>query len=130
MARTNLTLRQLRGKPREVITKLTEHDAALDAVLINQTAGQSSRVGAGAIPLTHRTCLLETDSADALTIAAGALGQRLTITMTVDAGDGTLTGTFEPALTSIVFSAIRQSVDLEMGSTGWIVVGNNGTAIT
>jgi len=129
MARTSLTRAQTHD-PRQLVTKTTEHDARLDSLMINESTGFATRTGAGAVPITHRNCKIVTTGAEALTIAAGALDQEIILTMVTDGGDGTLTGTFNPALTSIVFNDIRDWVYLKMDATGWVVVANGGCTIT
>lgn len=92
--------------------------------------GQSTRSGAGAVPITAPTCLLTTTGANALTLANGTVGQRLRIIMVVDGGDGTLTPTTKTGYSTITFNDASDSVDLEYCATvGWIIVGSRGVTI-
>lgn len=96
-----------------------------------ELATQSALSGAGAVPITARTCLLTTTGANALTLANGFAGQRLTIIMVVDGGDGTLTPTTKTGFTTIVFDAVADAVTLEYVTTlGWMVVENRNSTIS
>lgn len=86
--------------------------------------------GAGAVNVTTLTTALTTTGANALTLANGTAGQLKIITHVSDGGDGTLTPTTATGYTTIVFSAVGQSVTLQYHTTlGWMVVSNYGTAI-
>lgn len=90
------------------------------------TSSTSSRSGAGAVPLTASICELTTTGADALTLADGIEGQRLTIVMIVDGGDGTLTPANAGGYTTITFADAGDSVDLLFTNGNWYVTGKGG----
>lgn len=86
--------------------------------------GQSTITGPGAIPLTDRTCLITTTGADALTLADGVVGQRLTVIMVVDGGAGTLTPATVTGFATLTFDDVGDSAELEFVDTlGWMLVG-------
>lgn len=86
--------------------------------------------GAGAVNLTTGVTVLTTTGANALTLADGTNGQRKTIVMAVDGGDGTLTPTTKTGFSTIVFNDIGDGVILQFFTTiGWIVIGQFGVTI-
>jgi hypothetical protein len=92
---------------------------------VNTVAG-----GTLAIPVTKRVVAKTTGGVEALTLADGVPGQRLTIYLAADGGDGTLTPTTKTGFTSIVFADVKDSAELEFvdATTGWVIIGLNGTA--
>lgn len=80
--------------------------------------------GAGAVDITHRTTkLTSTGAAQAITLADGALvGQRKTIIHAVDGGSMVLTPTHLAIGTTITFTAVRDSAELEWNGTAWDIV--------
>lgn len=85
--------------------------------------------GAGAVGVTTFATQLTTTGANALTLANGTNGQLKAIVHVVDGGDGTLTPTTKTGFTTIVFSAVGQSVLLQYYTTlGWMIISNNGAA--
>jgi hypothetical protein len=97
------------------------------------TEGVSQRGGAGAIPLTHPVCkLISTDSAQAITLADGANGQRLTIYHGVDSGSMVLTATTKTGwTTSITFTDLGDNVVLQYFDTvGWLVLSSRGATVS
>lgn len=84
--------------------------------------------GAGAISTTVQTTLLTSTGVQANTLANGEMGQEKTIIMVADGGDATLTAA-TAAFTSIVFSAIGQSVTL-IWNGKWYVKSFYGVTIT
>lgn len=83
-----------------------------------------------AIPVTHRVVLKTTGAdAEALTLADGVAGQKLTITLAVDGGGtGTLTPATATGFVSIAFADAGDTVTLEYvdDTVGWIIVGALG----
>lgn len=83
-----------------------------------------------AIPVTHRYVAKTTGAdAEALTLADGTAGQRLTIELATDGGgDGTLTPTTKTGFAAIVFADAGDVVTLEYvdDTVGWIIVGAAG----
>lgn len=85
--------------------------------------------GAGAIGVTTFATKVTSTGANALTLANGTDGQLKAIVMVVDGGDATLTPTTKTGYTTIVFSAVGQSVLLQYYTTlGWMIISNNGAA--
>lgn len=85
-----------------------------------------------AIPITHRI-VRKTTGADgeALTLADGAPGQMLTITLVTDGGgDGTLSPTTCTGFVSIVFADAGDTATLQFvdDTVGWVIAGTAGVA--
>jgi hypothetical protein len=84
------------------------------------------------IPVTKRIVLKETGGdAEALSLANGVQGQKLTIVLAIDGGgDGTLTPTTCTGFATIVFADAGDTVDLEYvdDTVGWILTGSAGVA--
>jgi hypothetical protein len=85
-----------------------------------------------AIPVTHRYVAKTTgDDAEALTLANGVKGQKLTISLVTDGGGtGTLTPTTKSGFVSIAFADAGDTVTLEYvdDTVGWIIVGALGAS--
>lgn len=85
-----------------------------------------------AIPVTARLALKTTGAdAEALTLADGVPGQRLSIILDTDGGgDGTLTPTTATGFATIVFADAGDRADLEFvdDTLGWIIVGLSGVS--
>lgn len=83
-----------------------------------------------AIPVTKRRVSKTTGGAEALTLANGLPGQRLSIELAVDGGDGTLTPATKSGFTAIVFADALDTAELEYvdDTVGWIIVGLSGAA--
>jgi len=94
--------------------------------------GTTSAAAALAIPVTHRYVAKTTGAgAEALTLANGVPGQRLTIALVTDGGgDGTLTPTTKSGFTTIVFADKGDVASLEYidDTTGWVILGTAGVA--
>lgn len=84
------------------------------------------------VPITHRYVAKTTDSdAEALTLANGVPGQRITISLVTDGGgDGTLTPATCTGFATIVFADAKDTATLEYidDTIGWVLVGYYGTA--
>lgn len=98
-----------------------------NATFSNSVITSSSTLsGAGAIPIT--TSLVKftsTGAAQALTLANGVDGQRLTIVHDVDGGSGVLTPTTKTGFSTVTFTNAGDTVDLVYVTTrGWMVVGS------
>ena len=86
---------------------------------------QETRTGAGAIsPLIHTTWIVSTGT-DALTLADGVEGATKTIVMKTDGGDATITPTNAGNFTSLIFSDVGDTVELEFTNGKWYIVGGN-----
>ena len=84
--------------------------------------------GAGALPVTTDCIFLTTGGAEALTLADGVIGQKLTIIMVSDGGDGTVTPNAFGNGTTITFDN-NDSVVLRFDGTSWWVVGTTTAAV-
>jgi len=80
--------------------------------------------GAGAIDVTSGLTLLQTDSADAFTLADGTVvGQMKHVIMDVDAGDATITPTTLNGATTITMTDVGDACTLMWTTTrGWVVL--------
>jgi hypothetical protein len=87
--------------------------------------------GAGAVNITTGlTQYTSTGAGQALTLANGsAVGQVKRIVHTVDGGSGILTPTTAIGFTTITFTNVGDSVQLEYTTTGWAVTGSKGVTI-
>ena len=85
-----------------------------------------------AIPVTARHVSKTTGAdAEALTLANGVQGQKITITLTTDGGgDGTLTPATCTGFATIVFADAGDTATLEYvdDTVGWILLGASGVA--
>jgi hypothetical protein len=90
------------------------------------TTSSATLSGAGAIPIT--TSLVKytsTGGAQALTLADGVDGQRLTIVHDVDGGSGVLTPTTKTGFSTVTFTNAGDTVSLVYVTTrGWMVTGS------
>lgn len=82
--------------------------------------------GPGAIPITARSVDVTTTGADAMTLADGAVGQLLNVTLVVDGGNMVLTPANALGYSTITFADAGDSVQLEFKSGGWALVGQGG----
>lgn len=85
--------------------------------------------GPGAVDIVNGITHLTTTGADALTLADGVQGQRKTIVMITDGGDGTLTPTNPGGFATITFNDVGDTVDLLFTNSKWYIVGNRGVTI-
>jgi len=95
-------------------------------ILISSQTPQTL-TGAGAVDIITATTLLITTSADALTLADGAEGQRKLIIMKTDGGDGTLTPAHLSNGSTITFDDAGDSADLVFIDGSWNMVGGTAT---
>lgn len=80
-----------------------------------------------AIAITHRSVDMTSASATPTpSLADGAIGQLLNITMVVDDGDIVITPANGLGYSTITFADAGDSVQLEMKSGGWAVIGQGG----
>jgi hypothetical protein len=98
--------------------------------VVNVLGSTTKAGGTLAVPITHRVCVMTTGGVEALTLANGVPGQRLTLVLGTDGGDGTLTPVTKTGYTTIVFADAFDTVSLEYISDtiGWIVTGTGGVA--
>ena len=104
-------------------------------VLIGRTANicgtTTCTSGTLVIPITHRFVSKVTGGVEALTLADGTFdGQLLTISLTTDGGDGTLTPATATGWATCVFVTVKDTITLQWidSTIGWIVLGVTGTA--
>lgn len=91
------------------------------------TGSVQALTGAGAVNVTTAvTSLTTTGSAQALTLANGAVGQFKTIVHTVDGGSAVLTPTTKIGFTTITFTGVGESATLVYTAAGWAIVALNG----
>jgi hypothetical protein len=96
----------------------------------NVVSPVAAKSGAGAIPLTATTVQLTTTGANALTLADGVNGQRLSIVMVASGGNGTLTPATKTGFTTATFTAVGNAVTLQFFTTlGWMVIANYGATV-
>lgn len=84
-----------------------------------------------AIPVTARWVNKTTGGVEALTLADGVFpGQKLSIHLVADGGDGTLTPATSTGWATCVFADVKDTLHLEWidSTVGWIVTGYSGTA--
>lgn len=105
------------------LAKVTVSDALNLDIELNS---QSTLTGAGAVDIINEVTDLITTGADALTIADGAVGQRKTIYMRTDGGDGTLTPANALGWSTAVFADAGDVVHMEFRVGGWILIGTGG----
>lgn len=109
------------GPAAATVTTLTTSGAVV--------GGTQNLSGAGVVNVTSLTTKVTSTGSDALTLANGTDGQLKAVVMVVDGGDATLTPTTKTGFTTIVFSAVGQSVLLQYFTTlGWMIISNNGAA--
>jgi hypothetical protein len=91
---------------------------------------QDIQTGAGAVSVQTRTTILVTTGANALSLANGLyVGQRKTVYMRTDGGDGTLTPATPNGFATITFNDVRDVAELEWTAAGWIIVGVAGATV-
>lgn len=92
----------------------------------NTGVAETATGNAAAIPITARSVDVTTGGAEAMTLADGAVGQLLNITLVVDGGTMTLTPANALGYSTIAFADAGDSVQLEFKSGGWALVGQGG----
>jgi len=98
------------------------------AGVIRHNKTPSTRDGAGAIDITEPITWIVTDSnPDALTIADGAEGQRKSIVMKTDVGDGVLTPANLAGGATITFDDVGDSCELLFTNGSWHFMGGTAT---
>jgi hypothetical protein len=90
-------------------------------------ASNQALSGAGAVNVTDMlTSLTTTGSAQALTLANGAVGQIKIISHVVDGGSAVLTPTTKIGFSTITFTNVGDSAMLIYTAAGWDIVALNG----
>lgn len=115
----------------DAITPLTITAAGAATFAGAVVTSSTTLSGAGAIPIT--TSLVKftsTGGAQALTLANGTDGQRLTVVHDVDGGSGVLTPTTKTGFSTVTFTNAGDTVSLVYVTTrGWMVTGSYGVTI-
>jgi len=111
------------------VSQMTLSDTALtvNGIYVGSVTTLTATGGGDAIPLTHQVVAVTSQGAgDALTLAAGTVGQTITI-LYVAEGAGTDTLVITPSslvgYTTSTLSAVGDSVVLVYTSSGWAAVG-------
>jgi NAD kinase len=96
-----------------------------------RVASTTTFSGAGAIPVTHENVYWTTTGANAGTIASGLFaGQRLTVVLAVDGGDGTVTPASRLGTATAVLNDAGDSVTWQWSGTAWSVISNVGATLS
>ena len=99
----------------------------------NLTSSTTSAADSLAIPVTHRYVAKTTGAdAEALTLANGTAGQKITITLVTDGGGtGTLTPATSTQIASVALADAGDTVTLEYvdDTVGWILIGCYGLTL-
>lgn len=83
----------------------------------------TTRSGAGAIPITHRVCKITTTGASqAMTLADGSDGQRLTLLHDVDGGSAIITPTTKTGFGTITLTNVGDNCEVGFYTgRGWVI---------
>lgn len=85
--------------------------------------------GPGAIDVVNLTTEITTTGADAFTLANGTSGQIKIIVLATDGGDATITPTTFANGTTITMDDQHESVMLQYGANGWVVIASQNAVI-
>ena len=91
--------------------------------------GVQTLTGPGTIDLETLVTEITTTGTDAYTLANGTAGQLKILSMVGNSGNGTVAPTTFANGNTITFTAINQTITLIYGTTGWVVIANQGTTI-
>ena len=91
--------------------------------------GVQTLTGPGTIDLETLVTEITTTGTDAYTLANGTAGQLKILSMVGSSGNGTVAPTTFANGNTITFTAINQTITLIYGTTGWVVIANQGTTI-
>ncbi len=114
---------------RSIVTAVTAGTSvtiANDGVLASTTKAGATLV----VPITAAYVAMTTGGAEALTLADGYPGQVITLNLTTDGGDGTLTPATSTGWATIVFADAGDTMTLKYidDTVGWIITGGTGVA--
>ena len=103
-------------------------DAEVPIVFNTATSSEVVAAGTLAIPITKRLVTKSTGGAEALTLANGTAGQKLTIYITAGVGTGSLTPATSLNFGTVLFIAAWDTGDFEYvdDTVGWIITGAAG----
>ncbi len=116
----------LSGTDGSQMVRITDTAGVITVASAGTTGIAATLSGAGAVPITARSVDLTSTSTDAWTLADGAVGQLLNVTMVVDGGTAILTPANALGYTTITFADAGDSVQLEFKSGGWALIGQGG----
>lgn len=117
----------LTGTDGTAIVQVTDTAGVITLATAGTTGIAETATGnAAAIPITARSVDVTTGGAEAMTLADGAVGQLLNITLVVDGGTMTLTPANALGYSTIAFADAGDSVQLEFKSGGWALIGQGG----
>jgi len=108
------------------LVQVVDTAGVITAVAMVSTGVAATLSGPGACPITARSADITTTGADAVTLADGAIGQLLNVTLVVDGGTMTFTPANALGYTAIAFADAGDSVQLEFKSGGWALIGQGG----
>ena len=104
--------------------------AGSEVGIVTNSATSSVVVAAAdlVIPVTKRLVTKSTGGAEALTLANGTAGQKLTVYITAAVGTGTLTPATSLNFGTCIFIAAGDTADFEYvdDTVGWIITGTAG----
>lgn len=116
----------LSGTDGSQVVQITDTAGVITVSSAANTGVASALSGPGAIAVTNRSADITTTGADAMTLADGAVGQLLNVTLVVDGGNMILTPANALGYTTITFADAGDSVQLEFKSGGWALIGQGG----
>lgn len=122
----NRDLMLLSGTDGSQFVQITDTAGVITVSSAANTGVAGTLSGPGAIPITSRSIDVTTTGADAMTLADGAIGQLLNITLVVDGGTMTITPANALGYSTIAFADAGDSVQLEFKSGGWALIGQGG----
>lgn len=94
------------------------------------TGTTQTLTGAGAVSLTTYATLLVTTGSNAITLAAGADGQRKLIKMITHVGDASLTFSSLEGGTTATFNAVADFLEVVFLNGKWNITANNSVVIS
>ena len=112
-------------------TGLHSYQMGSDGVFTAPTfkGGIQTISGPGAIDIVNLTTEITTTGADAFTLADGTSGQIKIIILATDGGDATITPTTFANGTTITMDDQHESVMLQYGANGWVVIASQNAVV-
>lgn len=111
------------------LVKLLVAAGVVSSVSMDNTGVALAVTNPSAIAITHRSVDVTSSSATpSASLADGAIGQLITITLTVDDGTMVVTPATRNGYATITFADAGDSVTLEFKSVGWTVIGQGGVS--
>lgn len=116
----------LSGSDGSQVVQITDTAGVITFSSSDNTGIASTLSGAGVVPITARSADVTSTGTDTMTVADGAVGQLLNITHVGDGGAAVITPANGLGYTTVTMADVGDSVQLEMKSAGWAVVGQGG----